>query len=290
MHTNSTKPGIIARISARLAGIKRIIHTVHGIAVHKYNSIPVRLFYWLVENLATMFGSVNVSVNKYYSKFYPLAKSITIYNGVDFSSLSKPESKLLIGDLNKSAKIDSEVHIAFMARLDKQKNPLDFIKMADFVLSHYDGNKKIRFTLAGDGELRQECERIIDELGLKGVVQVPGWIKDKSKFLSTVTVLCQTSRWEAFGLNFVEAAFYKIPAVASDVEGIPEVVVDNFSGLLFKDGDLTAFSHQVLKLVNDECLVSKLGNNAYDRAVKKFNKDTMVENYISIYSESISSE
>ena len=70
VHTNSTKPGIFARIAARLANIKKIIHTVHGIAFHKEVNFFARSIYCFLENFSTLFGHYNLSVNEFYKKYY----------------------------------------------------------------------------------------------------------------------------------------------------------------------------------------------------------------------------
>lgn len=282
VHTNSTKPGIIARIAARLAGVSKIVHTVHGIAFHRYVNWYTRGIYWLLENIAVRFGDINVLVNNYYSRFYPLSKSITIYNGVHFSGLESEVTSYESGNLCKTYAYD-EINLAFMARLDEQKNPLEFIRMAHELLSVYQGPLKIRFTLAGHGVLWKECHELISSLGLQDKITMPGWIKDKHDFFQSVSVLCQPSRWEAFGLNFVEAAFYKVPSIASDVEGIPEVVIDNLTGLIFKEGERKHFINQVLKLLNEPELIDEFGNNAYIFAKEKFGKDKMVDAYKALY-------
>ena len=87
VHTHSTKPGIIGRIVATLARTPLVIHTVHGLAFHKYVGFPMWQFYWVCEMIASFFCTKIVLVNKYYGKYFNFFRSkiITIYNGVDFS-------------------------------------------------------------------------------------------------------------------------------------------------------------------------------------------------------------
>jgi hypothetical protein len=88
VHTHSTKPGIVGRIAAKLAGVPLVIHTVHGLAFHKYVKFPRWQFYWLCEMIASIFCNRIILVNNYYSKYFRFFrnKTITVYNGVDFSS------------------------------------------------------------------------------------------------------------------------------------------------------------------------------------------------------------
>lgn len=271
VHTNSTKPGIIARIAAKCAGIKKVIHTVHGIAFHAHTNIFARSFYFILENVATLFGDVNITVNKKYTKYYPLVKSQVIYNGVDFGKLNPVDDKSL-----------DEIHFAFLGRLDEQKNPLEFIKAVGIVLNKYSDEKKLKFSLAGDGELRNECESLISQLGLEEKLTMTGWIKNKDEFFNNVDVLCQPSKWEAFGLVFVEAAYYSIPSIATTVEGIPEVVLDGYSGLLYQNG-AEQLADCMIKYIETPTKIAECGKNARDYVIQKFSKKEMVDKYSSVY-------
>lgn len=269
VHTNSTKPGIIARIAARIAGVKKIIHTVHGIAFHNNERMMKRVFYYLIENVATLFGDVNVTVNKIYTKYYPFAKNVVVYNGVDLNLFKVDKIK------------DDSLHFAFMARLDEQKNPLEFIRAVKLVTQHC-SRENIKFTLAGDGELNSECKALIHELGLENVINMPGWILDKDKFYNSVDVICQPSRWEAFGLVFVEAACFNIPSISKPIEGIPEVVRHGETGILYTGGE-KELSEAIISLVENKSMVRILGENARSFAYANFTKEKMVTEYCRIY-------
>jgi glycosyltransferase involved in cell wall biosynthesis len=275
VHTNSTKPAILARIAARLAGCEKIIHTVHGIAFHSHISFFKRSIFYLAELFSLYFGHYNISVNNYYKKFYPLVNTQTIYNGIDFSKFEEDYY------IDRS---DRKLHFAFFARLDDQKNPIEFINAVHLINIEgiLDLNQDVMFTLAGDGELKEKCLSLIQELNLTSIINVVGWISDKNDFLNSVDVLCQPSKWEAFGLAFVEAAYFKIPAISTKVEGIPEVVLDGYTGLLYKGG-ASELKKCIVKFINNRHLVCKLGENAKVRAIHEFDKQKMIEKYHKIY-------
>lgn len=270
VHTNSTKPGIFARIAARLANIKKIIHTVHGIAFHKEINFFIRVVYYLVENFSTLFGHHNLSVNEFYKKYYPLVKTETVYNGCDYRNLFPMKKE-------EQAKI----HFAFLGRLDIQKNPLEFIE-AIYLLSSEIDISSCKFTVAGDGELKKTCESMIKKYNLQGTINMYGWVYDKSKFLNTVDVLCQPSSWEAFGLVFCEAAYFKIPAISKKIEGIPEVVIDDKTGLLYTGGAAFLMQKMLLLIKNPE-KIENLGHHAYEHVTTKFSLESMVLKYEEYY-------
>lgn len=271
VHTNSTKPAIVARISAKLAGAKNIIHTIHGIAFHNKTPLLARLFYWAAEYFSALFGNQNVSVNVFYKKYYPFINTPVIHNGVNFKKLqyNKNENK-------------GYINFSFMARLDNQKNPIEFLSAVKSFLRNYSGVHKIKFTLGGDGPLMNKCLEYIEHNGLKDKIEVKGWVRDKSEFYSNVDVLCQPSDWEAFGLVFIEAAYFKIPSIAKNVEGVPEVIESNITGFTY-DADHNDMCKLMLRYANNPDLIKKHGEAAKTNAHKKFDIEIMTTKYKKLY-------
>jgi len=277
VHTNSTKPGILARVAAKFAGVKQIYHTVHGIAFHQYEPRLKRFFYYSLEIISSLFGDLNITVNKYYLKYYPriFCKSQVVYNGVDFSELT----------VQKRHSSDC-INIGFFARLDQQKDPLTFIHIANYLLENKMLQHKVHFYLAGDGELREQCLDLIEKLNLNEVITYVGWVSNKSDFFNEIDILCQPSLWEAFGLNLVEAGYFSIPCVTSNVEGIPEVILHEKTGILCPAKNLKLFSEAIAKLVNDNEHRLLLSAQAFSNVEEKFQQSTMVSAYRDIYSKS----
>nr|WP_257220876.1 glycosyltransferase [Acinetobacter sp. YH12233] len=186
--------------------------------------------------------------------------------------------------LKSQSRINTGLNFAFFARLDDQKNPIEFINAVYLLKLEgiLDSNPDVRFTLAGSGELKSKCVSMIKDLQLESNIDVVGWVYDKNEFLNSVDVICQPSKWEAFGLNFVEAAFFKIPAISTRVEGIPEVVLDRETGLLYSGGS-NGLKDCIVTFINNRDLVSKFGENSRSRALKLFNKEKMIDEYHKIY-------
>ncbi len=278
VHTNSTKPGITARIAAKLSGVNSVVHSIHGIAFHAQNSKVKNTVYYIIEFFSSLFGDYIVSVNNYYLKYYPdiLGKKKVIHNGVDFS---------LFEPINKLERKNGDICIAFFARLDEQKSPLNFIRIVDLLVNEFNVCDSIEFSLAGDGILLDECKALIDELNLNDRLKLVGWVTDKKKYLESVDILVQPSLWEAFGLNIVESAYFSIPCVASNVEGIPEVIINNETGFLCDPHNLYDFAEKINLLINDTSLRLAMGKKAKQFVTDSFSLDKMVKKYIELYKE-----
>lgn len=281
VHTNSTKPGVLVRVLSRLHGVRKIIHTVHGIAFHNKESLFKRLFYYLLEAFASLFGHVNVTVNKCYGKYYHYLgnNNVCIYNGVDFKSLGTPLNNEGAVQCNK---MGEEIRIVFMGRLDSQKDPITLLKSANELINNR-GFNDIKFYFGGDGELHDECLSYIEKNHLTEHVTLLGWVTDKVSLLSECDIFSMPSIYEAFGLVFVEAAHFSLPSVSTKVEGIPEVISDGETGLLVPEKDYVALSDKLELLITDSKLRKKLGTEAKNRAHREFSLDKMVQKYRELY-------
>ncbi|OAT51425.1 glycosyltransferase [Providencia heimbachae ATCC 35613] len=219
-----------------------------------------------------LFGNLNITVNKCYLKYYPkwLIKSKCIYNGVNFDQL----------EVKKNNK--NKLCVAFFARLDEQKAPLIYIEIINKLINSYN-LKNIRYLLAGTGDLMPQCQQLIKKYSLSSYIEISGWISDKSEFLNQVDLLVQPSRWEAFGLNIVEAAHFSIPAITSKVEGLPEVVLNGKTGFTCDVNNIEEFSKCAAYLLENPEILSIMGNNAREYVNNNFSLQLMTQNYINLY-------
>ena len=273
VHTNSTKPGIIGRIAAFLAGVPLVVHTIHGLSFHKFVKFPIWQFYWVCEMIASCFCHKIIIVNKYYTKYFRWFKNkvCTIYNGIDYSHFAPPSSCI------KEKKI---ITLLFVGRLDRPKNPLMLLEAAKRI---HQLHPYVHFQLVGDGEYMDKCRQFIYENGLDQCVNLMGWHSNVDKFYKESDIFAAPSIYEAFGIMFLEAGYYKLPICSTTAEGIPEVIKNNITGLLCKPNDIDAFTQNLLCLIRDSELRKYMGQNGHKRVVKLFNSDRMVEEYLHVY-------
>lgn len=273
VHTHSTKPGIIGRIAARLAGTKLIVHTVHGISFNKEVHIAKRYIFYSIEFFATFFCDQLVLVNKFYKKYYWFfrKKTITIYNGINFNKYH---------DSNEDKAKNGLIRILFIGRLDKQKNPLMLLEAAKHLTKKH---KQLIFSFIGGGELWDKCNQYIQENGLEKFIILEGWKSNVTDYYCSHDIFCLPSIYEAFGLVFLEAGYFKLPTVATNVEGIPEVILDNQTGLLVPSNDSISLTNALEKLILNEDLRVNLGKNAKEWVTEQFPNSKMVNEYHKIY-------
>ncbi|MGL9750642.1 MAG: glycosyltransferase [Symbiopectobacterium sp.] len=95
----------------------------------------------------------------------------------------------------------------------------------------------IHVTIVGEGMLREQCVDFVSKSKLTDVVHFKNWIFNKENFYKQIDVFCLPSIYEAFGLVLGEAAVFGLPGIATNVEGIPEVIDDGRTGFLIDAKD-----------------------------------------------------
>ncbi|MFA6286235.1 MAG: glycosyltransferase family 4 protein [Opitutaceae bacterium] len=96
------------------------------------------------------------------------------------------------------------------------------------------------------------------------------------------------SRYESFGLIYVEAMAWGKPVIGCRAGGIPEVVTDGENGLLAEPGDIAGLRDALLRLCLDPALRTRLGGQARRRAVERFSREAFARASAALYSQVVS--
>jgi len=176
--------------------------------------------------------------------------------------------------------INEIVKVLFVGRLDIQKDPMTLLRAAKEVVKE---EPITCFTIVGDGEKYKDCEIFIQENHLEHNIFLKGWQHNVANYYKTHHIFVASSIYEAFGLMFVEAGYYRLPIVATNVEGIPEVIEDKVTGLLSPPKDPHLLAQNILFLLRNEEQRKLLGENGYKRVTTLFSSKQMAEKYSKLY-------
>lgn len=121
------------------------------------------------------------------------------------------------------------------------------------------------------------------ELGVKDLVRFHGWIKKPYSYFYNCNAFVCPSLYEAFGFIFVEAAYFRKPIIATNVEGIPEVVLNNKMGFLVSPSNYLALAEKMEILVNSRSLCKVMGDFGSRYVIENFDIQKCVKAYQSIY-------
>ena len=129
----------------------------------------------------------------------------------------------------------------------------------------------------GKGPEQGNCESTAESLDVLGHCRFRGAVPLETVYerMSSAAIQVSMSIHEAFGLVNLEAHSVGTPAVASDVDGIREVVIDGETGFLFPPGDSDALSDKVIRLLQDDELRARMGRAARLHFERKFSSRHM---------------
>lgn len=140
-----------------------------------------------------------------------------------------------------------------------------------------------KLMVAGDGEGRAQCERLADQLGIRQRVQFVGWL-DRAKLAQLYRegsfVVLPSLLPESFGRVGPEAATYGRPAVAFDVGGVRDWLVDGVTGYLVPPGDIGLLADRIAHLLESPARQAEMGQQARALALAKWSSSRHVEELI----------
>ncbi len=138
--------------------------------------------------------------------------------------------------------------------------------------------------LAGDGPDREHAETEVDRLGLRADVRFLGKVENVADLLRGGDLFLLPSETESFGLAALEAMACGLPVVATNVGGLPELVVDGESGALAPPGDVDALTAHAIAILRDADRLATMRVAALRRAAD-FSADRVVPRYERLYED-----
>ncbi|MCM0758016.1 glycosyltransferase [Sporomusa sphaeroides DSM 2875] len=219
-HDKLSRP-IKNRIVSKLAGIPYLIEHEHGLAWNVKSFFMIRM-----TNKFSDLHLANSNAAKILLKETCDIDAKVIYNGVRPESTSSQEDKAVLRlDLGIT---QDDLVVGFVGRLNTSKGLPSFIKMAVLVK---DWCPNVRFVVVGDGPEIVELKKHAAQLGLEKI-NFLGYRDDVREIMGLFNVMVLPAIHEAFGNVIVEAAYNRVPVVASNVDGIAEIILDGETGFL----------------------------------------------------------
>jgi N-acetyl-alpha-D-glucosaminyl L-malate synthase BshA len=140
-----------------------------------------------------------------------------------------------------------------------------------------------RLLLMGDGPERSRAEWLVNQKGLRRKVEFMGKVDHVNEKLSLCDLMLLPSEMESFGLAALEAMACEVPAVATTVGGIPELIEHGRNGFLAPVGDIDAMAKYAIELLSDETRLREMGVMARWEAQSRFCSTKIIPEYESFY-------
>jgi L-malate glycosyltransferase len=176
---------------------------------------------------------------------------------------------------------NGKIIIMHISNLRAVKRPLDVIKIFHGI--HRVMGDRVELHIVGEGPMQYEMIGLVDELGIEKNVYFQGVRSDIGPLIASSDLFLLPSQQESFGLVALEAMACGVPVLASQVGGLPEVIEDGRSGLLFEVGDIDTAVEKALRLLKDRELCQAVRQEALKDANEKFSMDRIVDQYEHFY-------
>lgn len=213
-----------------------------------------------------------------------------LHDGIDVNRFSprKPE-----GYIRKELNINPDDYlIGIIGAVDKVKGQDLLIQAANIVIPKH---PHVKIVIVGDLyhagksnlEYRDNLLKMIKDFNLTNHVIFTGFRGDIEVFMTEIDLLVQPSEREALGTSMVEAMSCGKPVIGTDVDGIPEVIGKNESGILLNPRTPEAFAKAINFFIENPEEAKKKGLQGRERVLKLFNASKNIKHIQHIYDEAM---
>ena len=288
VHTHSSKAGILGRAAAWDVGVPAVIHTIHGLPFHPYQSRLRNLVYIRAERWAARRCHAIATVADA-MRDQALAVGIgnprqyrTVRSGMVVEPYLVEET---MEDARRRLGLPQDAYIAgTIARLAELKGHDDLI---DAFTKRMREDSGLHLLWVGDGWWSERLLGRVRDLGLEDQVHAPGLV-DPSEipgWIRAMDVLVHPSYREGLPRAVVQGLLSARPVISYALDGAPEVCIPDETGILVAPGDLRGLATAVDRLRTDPGLAERFGRAGRERCRVAFDHRTMVEDLEALYTD-----
>ncbi len=273
VHCHNATAAIIAALPARLAGVKTVIVTRHGLVKPPY-TLRRELKFALASRWCDWIVGVceGTRTNLLAAPFAARDKIIHIYNGaLPVDGRAVPRSK-------------SGFTLLYVGRLAPPKDHATLLQAVALARTHH---PNVRLWMVGGGPLESSLRQLSDELGLNECVTFFGEQADVSPFLLAADLFVMSSVTEGLPVSLLEAMSVGLPAVVTDVGGMAEVARLSGAATLVPSSDPEGMARALCEAISRQQELPKLGRLASTCYDQYFRPERMLDEYTSLYNRCI---
>lgn len=256
--------------------VARTMGTVPDPRTNKPLLLKLKAWYWRF-NLRNVDSIICVStpvLEALAERGIPRSKMVVVHNVTDTEffkrTVERPSGRDWLG-------------LTFVGRHNEVKR-IPILIEGMRILRDQHGVEDVVLTLVGDGELREEHERIVEQMGLHKSVRILGQRKDVPRILNEETDAYVTaSRLEGLPCAVLEAMATELPVIASDIGEHKEVIEDGVNGFLFRLNDAADFAEKVLTLRSLPDRGREIGRLNREKIVRDFSVQSWIEKELQVY-------
>jgi len=252
----------------------KVILAIHGFSQESlelkknlFKKLILNFLQYLTLLMVDYFYCVSDYVNsqKFLKKHYKKNKGV-LYNLLNTTNIS-----------NKLRNILNINTIISVGRIEKEKG----FHIISKIIQQME-NYNVKFLIIGDGKYLSQMK---NDLRNYRNVSFTGYKINVEYYLRQSSIFLTSSFHETFGMAIAEAGSYGLALIASNVGGIPEIVVDGKNGFLIDSFNPSNYIEKILILINNQRKLSQFSRNSYKLIRSKFDGKKTINKLISMYKE-----
>jgi glycosyltransferase involved in cell wall biosynthesis len=268
VHSTFSLPRVVFAKMLLPFGQCKLIYTRHNERVHK--GFKWESVYLMAKLVVTKFVFVAEKARVNFLNFYPSykAKSVTVLNGVlPINKSSVKSSKLKLGQVGRFVKLKAQTHLLkAIAELSEQEQAQ--------IEVHFYGEGPLFDSTKQYAESISHCETFFH-----------GLVADRDIIYSSFDVLVVTSETEGLSLAILEALASRLPIIATNVGGNPELVKHEHNGFLYEFGDTINLANKIKSLLSKQVDYLSMSQESFNLYNETFSMKACAHAYFSLYSE-----
>lgn len=287
IHSHLSKAGLIARSAGMVASPAARVHTFHGTVFGGYfgdraSGAIVRAERFLGAHSSRVVALSERQRDELIEHRIARPERIRIVPlGLDlgrFGRLDRAAARTTLGEPPDAFLVVAIGRLVPIKRIDRLVRAFALLAA---------GVPGARLAIVGNGGERPALEALVADLGLHDQVRFAGWQANTPEWYAAADAVALTSDREGTPLALIEAAAAGRPAVAGDVGGVADVVLDGVTGFVVAPADEAAFADRLRRLAIDPELRERLGRAAPERA-RAFAAERLVDDLDRLYREILS--
>lgn len=240
------------------------------VQIRKRSLIIRKLLDYLVKRYYEKIIACSEAVkNELLNLNYPSNKIQVIFNGVNFSKFNAKEEK-----------DENDFIIGTIGRLSKYKGINYFIEAIPQVIRHF---PECKFWIIGDGDQRKNLIALSERLNIGGKVEFIAATVNIEAYLNRLKILVVPSISEPLGIVAIEGLANRLPIIASDIDGLREVIEDNTTGFLVPPKSPSAIAEKIIHIINNYARAKEVANRGYEEARKRFEINIVAKKLAELY-------
>lgn len=285
IHSHGSRGNFMAALLKRSSGLP-LLTTVHSDYKLDYMGRPFAgLIYGSLNRLALkkmdyLTGVSDSMTDLLIERGVEPDKVFTIYNGIDFDSARSPAPAEAFFAANGIKYEPDCIYAGIAARLNPVKDIATLIRGFAAAVQH---QPRLRLLIAGEGQDEAMLKALAAQLGVEDRVHFLGWLSDTDSFYSAIDINTLTSLSETFPYALTEGARFHLATVSSRVGGVPKLIDNGVSGLLFDAGDAQGLAKALVALAESPELRSRCAEKLYEKTRRLYSLDTTCRTQLEIY-------